>query len=817
MEDYLVLLALIPIAILILMIVLLARLGTVSRELKTTRQSMEALTERLRGSSSSAISPEAPQRTAPPMSAPPPVVSAPPAMAPPPEKPILERTIVVPLEPPPVAITQPARAASTPPPFVVQQPPLRPPSVAPPRPSFFERHPDLEKFIGENLINKIGIAVLVIGIGLLMRYAIGKGLISETARTLIGLAAGGILIFFAHRLRESFRAFSSVLVGGGLAVLYFSIAIAYQQYTDVIAQTPAFLVMVGITGLGVLLTLAYDRKELAVIALLGGFASPFMASNGDGNFRVLFTYILVLDIGMLVLANFKKWHVINILSFVLTLLLFGGWSIVSYTDLQPRPYAMAFVFASAFFLVFFLMNLRYNLRHRQAFGVLDHMLLLVNTAAYYAAGMHLLSDSPLRITGLFTVSIGLFYLVFALYFHKKEGIPRPLKLLLIGLVLTFISLAAPVQLEGSHITLFWAAEAVLLLWFAQRTDLRLVERGSVLVMTLMLGSLWMDLVHVYGWSAAETMTPLFNKGWITGMVCVLSLAGMTLLLRRREASHGLLLGLTAGVMRKVTVVLAVVVLYLANLLELRYQLGRIVDGPVMAMALMGYSLLFLLVLDLLTRSVPRGFRAAIAALFTITALVYITGFYQSSSSALWYLLEKQGARGFFPAHYAALALMVMALVRMAMLAREHVERRTGGWNVYLWAISVFVVVFASQELDHVMLLARQPAGFAFSDALRDARRIGYPILWGVGSFLFMWYGMRQRMRMMRVIALSLFGITLLKLFIFDLGSLSEGGRVAAFIFLGALLLVVSFMYQKLKGLLMEDVPANEQKSDAPQN
>jgi uncharacterized membrane protein len=234
------------------------------------------------------------------------------------------------------------------------------------------------------------------------------------------------------------------------------------------------------------------------------------------------------------------------------------------------------------------------------------------------------------------------------------------------------------------------------------------------------------------------------------------------------------------------------------------------------MALMGYSLLFLLVLDFAARSAHRGFRMAIATLFVVAALLYISAFYQSSSSALWYLLVKQEARGFFLVHYVAFALMVVAVVRMALLARERIGRGPSGWNGYLWAMCAFVVVLASQELDHAMLLARRPEGFAFSDALRDARRIGYPILWGVGSFLFMWYGMRQRMRMMRVIALSLFAITLLKLFLFDLGSLSEGGRVAAFIFLGALLLVVSFMYQKLKGLLMEDGPPNISRTDAPQ-
>lgn len=805
MEGYIVLIVLVPIALLVLMIVLLARLGNLSRELAATRQTMRELAERWR--SGAPIIAEQPEPA-------PPILTSPPVVVPPPVQPERPQAAVPPELP--RATPSPANAGSLPPRYVVQAPLPQPPMPpATPQPSFFKRHPDLEKFIGENLINKIGIAVLVIGIGLLLRYAIGKGLISETGRTLVGLLAGGLLVFFGHRVRKSFRAFSSVLVAGGIAVFYFTIAIAFHQY-HLLGQLPAFLVMVAITGLAVALTLAYDRKELAVIALLGGFATPFLASTGDGDFRVLFTYLLILDGGMLVLANFKKWHVINILSFALTLLVFGGWAIGPYMNLEPRPYALAFAFAGAFFLVFFLMNLRYNLRHRQAFGALDHALLLVNTAAFYAAGMHLLGDSTLKITGLFTASLGLFYLLFALYFHKKEGIPRTLKLLLIGLVLTFISLAAPVQLEGSYITLFWAAEAVLLLWFAQRTGLALVERGSLLVMALMLGSLWMDLADVYGWFPDEAMIPLMNKGWITGMVAAASLSGMSLLLNRREAGHPMLLGLTAGVMLRVTIVMAIVVLYAVSLLELRYQLVRRFDGAVMAMALMGYTLFFLLALELLTRSIPRGFRVAIGVLFIIVSTVFVTGYYWSSREALWSFLMLQGGRGFLLAHYAAFALMAIAVVRMAMMAREGIGREATGWGLYLWVMCTFLVVFASQELDHVALLVKRPEGHAFIDALRDARRVGYPILWGVGSFLFMWYGMRQRMRMIRVVALSLFAITLLKLFLFDLGSLSEGGRVAAFIFLGALLLIVSFMYQRLKGLLMEDSPTKDPRTDAAQ-
>ena len=182
-------------------------------------------------------------------------------------------------------------------------------------PSFFEKHPDLEKFIGENLINKIGIAILVLGIGYFVKYAIDKDWVNEIGRVGIGVLAGGLLIGIAHRLNKTYKAFSSVLVGGGLAVLYFTIAIGFHQY-HIFSQAAAFAIMVVITGFAVALSLAYNRMELAVLALIGGFASPFILSTGEGNYIVLFSYLLILNCGMLVLAYLKKWNLVNILCYI---------------------------------------------------------------------------------------------------------------------------------------------------------------------------------------------------------------------------------------------------------------------------------------------------------------------------------------------------------------------------------------------------------------------------------------------------------------------------------------------------------------------
>ena len=83
-------------------------------------------------------------------------------------------------------------------------------------------------------------------------------------------------------------------------------------------------------------------------------------------------------------------------------------------------------------------------------------------------------------------------------------------------------------------------------------------------------------------------------------------------------------------------------------------------------------------------------------------------------------------------------------------------------------------------------------------------KAGLSALWGIFSFALMWQGMRHKQKTLRIISLTIFSIVLLKLFIFDISGISEGGKIFAFILLGVLLLTVSFMYQKLKKIIIDD-------------
>lgn len=710
--------------------------------------------------------------------------------------------------------------------------PLRPEPVAKkePEPSFFaaflQQNPDLEKFIGENLINKIGIAILVLGIGYFVKFAIDQDWINEIGRVTIGVLAGGLLLGLAHRLRQNFAAFSSVLVGGGLAVQYFTIAIAFHEY-QLLSQTAAFGVMVVITGFAVLLAVAYDRVELAVLAVLGGFATPFMVSTGEGNYQVLFTYILILNTGMLVLAYLKGWRLLNWVSYGCTVLLYGGWLGTRVLPVEDGPYLGALVFGTLFYLIFFLMNIVNNIKERTRFAPADIFILLSNTFFYYAAGMLLLQylqEGMFR--GLFTVALALVNFGFAFAFFRSGRVDRNLVYLLIGLVITFISLAVPVQLEGNFITMFWALEAVLLLWLAQQSGLRFIGSASVLVLGLMLISLVMDWQNLYFLPSGETtLRVLLNKGFITGALAIGAVAATSLLLRRQPTPLSFKIGdLEPALYRQALGVLLGALVYLVGWLELDYQLAVHVDSRQARTIIQGsYNLLYLLGL-LGYASYRRTPKLAVGA--SMLALLGVFLYLVAYSPAVMRLLENHflysaPVRTGFSFHYLSLGLVTLLLVLLFHLRHSLL----GAWprlrQPMLWLLGFTVVYISSAELlFHVVYFQTPVANLtdvndfdqhvaimeSFWGRIWQTNKVGFPILWGVCAFVGMYIGLKRKDRSLRIIALTLFSLTLLKLFAYDIRGISEGGKIAAFISLGVLLLVISFMYQNLKRLILADEP-----------
>ena len=695
-------------------------------------------------------------------------------------------------------------------PVTVQAPVNKPPFES--KPGFFERNPDLEKFIGENLANKIGIGVLVLGIGFFVKYAIDKEWINEIGRVFIGILSGGILLGIAHYLRKKFAAFSSVLVGGGIAVLYLTIAIAFHEY-QLFSQTAAFILTLVITSFSVVFSIGYNRIELAILAILGGFASPFMVSTGEGNYIVLFTYILVLDVGMLVLAYYKKWNLVNIVSYVFTLILFGSWLNANFESTQPSMIAGALIYATLFYFVFFGMNVINNIKERTTFEAMEFTMLISNTFLYYAAGMFILNnDITHDFRGLFTALLGVFNFIFAFALYKNQRVDKNLVFLLIGLVLTFISLAAPVQLEGNYITLFWAAEAVLLFWLSQKSGIRLMKLGSVIVMSLMIISLLMDWNQIYYGYLENKLNIILNKGYITSIIALVSVTITYFLLKKetQEKSESVQL------YRTMLTWFGTILLYASQLLELRYQLGESGLSYSTQTVIIGtYNMLFMLGLLLTERklSLHAEVKKAFSFWGIMAMVAYLIYYHNITVSARdGFLLYNEEATGFI-FHY----VLIIILIAVAFLSLPKIQALTefnkSTLNLYSWFYVFFFVFLASAELDHTVLMIAGATTDSQYHILTQNHKIGFPILWGITSFLLIAIGLKTKKKHLRIISLTLFLVTLIKLFLVDIRGISEGGKIAAFISLGVLLLVVSFMYQRLKKLLLEDNPSDSSQQE----
>lgn len=664
-------------------------------------------------------------------------------------------------------------------------------------------HRDLEKFIGENLANKIGIAVLVLGIAFFVKYAIDKNWINEAGRVLIGLACGTILIGLAHYFRNSYRSFSSVLVGGGLSVFYFSIAFAFHQY-HLVGQTTAFISMVLISGLGVVLSLYYNRQELAILATIGGFITPFLVSTGQDNYRALFTYLCILNSGLMALSWFKRWPAINSIALFFTTIIYGGW-LANRTLLSGSgelPVKDALLFATLFFLLFVAMHILNVIRLKTRFGAFDFILVLSTHFLYYIAGMVILNNwENTDYKGLFTALLGLFNLLLAFIFYRKKNVDPNFVSLLIGLSLTFISLTAPVQFEGNHIVLFWAAEAPLLLWLYQRSRIDLIKIASLLVLLLMLVSLFINWTSVY-FSDTISRPIIFNKGCITALVASLAFFLYRVLVGK-EKEILFIRDISVPAIKRIVQIAGIACLYLAGVLEIWYQFNiRYTTTPVHIIYLQAFTIVFVIIL-------LRVFRADVqfpVLKFLLTA--FIAGLYlmhigtQYEIAVSLFRMDK----GFlFAVHWLVAGLLLWQLYTLIIFFFRQKNRQ---WSVYAapftWIAVISILIVLSAELYQLMLWTnyRDNADWAWWENLYY--KAGLSILWGLCSFAMMWLGMKKNFRPLRIISLFLFTITIIKLFTYDIRNIPPGGKIAAFILLGILLLAVSFMYQRLKKILIDN-------------
>jgi uncharacterized membrane protein len=701
------------------------------------------------------------------------------------------------------------------------------PSIASEKPKEKKLSIDIEKFIGENLANKIGIAITILGVGIGAKYAIDHQLISPLTRIILGYLVGLGLLGFALKLKKNYENFSSVLLSGAMAILYFLSFAAYSFY-HLIPNTLAFALMVLFTGFTVVSALSYNRQIIAQIGLVGAYAVPFLLSNNSGNASILFVYMSIINAGILIIAFKKYWKVLYYLAFGLTWIIFLSWFTFSYRETEH--FNVALVFSIVFFVLFYCTALSIKLIQKEQFRASDVIMLLLNSFVFYGIGLALLNDVTHgeELTGLFTVSNAVIHFLVCLLIYKTQKDERKFFYLVGGLVLTFITLAIPIQLDGNWVTLIWASEAVLLYWIGRTKQELAYEKMAFPLMWLAFFSIlhdWTAYNGFFSWYNHKPIIPLVNIHFFTTLFVAGAFAFMTQL--NRSKIHPIPSSLNKGFFLFLSYLipgLLFTVLYLgiqmeiggyfqqeyyASKIELKEAPSYYYSNVIYNQDFLRFKGIWQLIFSLLYFSgllvlfkkksknryfdlVPLGLLVLTIFLFLSAGLIEINNLRISYSEQKWSAYYTTGFMHLLIRYLAITALSVSLYIIYKFVKKTYEDPQVR----VLFDLSLHVVIIwlASSELIQWLELANSSATY----------KLGLSILWGTYALYMVSYGIWKKQRHMRLGAIVLFGITLVKLFLYDIAQLNTIAKTVVFLSLGVLLLVISFLYNKYKHLIADE-------------
>lgn len=378
-----------------------------------------------------------------------------------------------------------------------------------------EQTNNLEARIGSHWLNRIGITAVLIGAALFLKLAIDNEWIGETGRIAIGLIAGIAVVLWSERFRtKGYRLFSFSLKAVGIGVLYLSLWAAFQVY-HLMPSGVVFACMLVVTCSTCAMALTQDAEILAVYSIVGGFATPLLLSTGVNREMALFSYVTLLDLGILSLVIFKPWRRLLWLGYAGTLILYLAWYAEYYDRKQIEP---TLIFASVFFAIFAVAPIL-MLRQERGAGTMPLSFAFVNAVTFFLQAYAMISDISMTATAWFSLVLAAVYL--GLNTMRPRAADKTaeanLKLMHLALAIALITVAIPIRLNAHWITIGWFVESAALLWVGNRVKSDLLNIFALAALALGVGRLLF-------FDNFTTTTLIFNMRMLVYVVAIVVLA-----------------------------------------------------------------------------------------------------------------------------------------------------------------------------------------------------------------------------------------------------------------------------------------------------
>ncbi len=174
---------------------------------------------------------------------------------------------------------------------------------------------------GQAWLNRIGIGLLFLAVASALKLTFDQPWFTNILRVMTGSFVGLLLLALGLHFHHSRRKFGQTLLGGAIATFYLTSYAAHQMY-DLVPSWVAFAGMLLITILSFLLAAKRDDAVLAILATLGGLATPFILQSSSDYLLVLVVYTSLILIGAGAMYFFRGWRSLLFISF------FGSFLII---------------------------------------------------------------------------------------------------------------------------------------------------------------------------------------------------------------------------------------------------------------------------------------------------------------------------------------------------------------------------------------------------------------------------------------------------------------------------------------------------------
>jgi len=675
---------------------------------------------------------------------------------------------------------------------------------------------NIEKFIGENLLNKIGIIILVFGVAIGAKYSIDNNLISPLTRIIIGYLTGLTVLGFGIKLKEKYTSYSAVLVSGAITIIYFITFAAYSFYA-IFPQIPAFGIMVILTVFTVISAIHYNKQAIAHIGLVGAYAVPFLLSDGSGQIGVLFSYMSIINIGILVLSFKKDWKGLFYSAFCLTWFMYTTWFLTSF---KSNHFSLAFLFLFVFFLIFYTTFIVNKIIKKQAFNTSSILILLVNSFLFFGFGFFLLDNNIdyKEYLGLFTVANALLHFIAGTILYKQKLANNKLLYFILGMVFVFITIAVPVQLDGNYVTLLWSGIAALLFWIGTTKNAPILKKLSYPLLVLALISLTQDwgAYHLQENYSSLTekngLTPIVNINLLSSVLCIAALYFIYITNKKHNPAKKspLFYSIPSLFTLLIYASFFVEIVHYWNLLldnsRIIINKSNLYANPVnysltdfKIIWLIVYTLLFLSLISFLNIKKIKNRVLGIGAMSFSVLILFISltlGLFILSDLRDSYLHPSE----YYNASIFYLGIRYVLYLFMGLLMYSIYSYSKQGFMRINFKIPFSIIL----NITALWVLSSELIHWIDLSGAEQTYGLELTILWGLYSFFLVAKGIWKKVKYIRIGGIILLGITIIKLFFLDLASLSTISKTLVLVILGLLILGVSFLYNKYKNKIFDE-------------